>query len=501
MNSEPSLPSALASRRGRLLLLLFCLVALLDSADGAIVNVALPSIRHDLGFTTSTLQWVFSGYVLTYGGFLLLGGRLADLLGRRRLMAVGTALFGAASLIAGLSTTPGMLVAARLAQGLGAALMTPAALSALTTTFSRGTDRLKALGAWGAVNGLGGLAAVVLGGLLAGGPGWRWVFFVNPPICVVIVVAGLLLLRDDRGRAALGRLDLPGAALITAAVSALLFGLIQAPTHSWTSVTTVAALVASAVLLALFVVVEQRQEHPLVPFAIFRVHGLVAADLTQVIAMAGFSAMFFFVTLYVQEVLRYSIVSAGLAYVPAAGAIIVSASVCSRLFARTGTRPLLVAGALLAAAGVLWLSRMPVDGRYATDLLPGFVLMGLGLGAVVVGVQTAGNAGVPPHLAGLAASLITASFQLGSALGLAAFTAVAVSRSGLLRPAGSGQAAAQLGGYRAALLASSASLVVAAVIALRATNTHGETPAGSEHPTPLEAESPVASPRISSPVG
>lgn len=492
--SLPAVPSFLGTSRGRLLLVLLCLVDFLDVADGTIVNIALPSIRSDLGFSVQNLQWVFSGYVLTYGGFLLLGGRLGDLLGRRRLLLAGTALFGLSSVLGGVAVTPGMLIAARLLQGLGAALMTPAALSTLTTSFNTGTDRLKALGVWGAVNGLGGLLAVVLGGLLAGGPGWRWVFFVNPPVCLMILIAGGLLLADDRQRARLRQFDLPGAMLITAAIAALIYGLVQAPTRGWADPITLVSLAAAVVLLAGFVVNERRQAHPLVPFAIFHIKGLVAADGTQVIALAGFSSMFFFVTLYMQTVLGFSVTTAGLAYVPAALAIIVAATVCSKLFARIGTRPLIVAGALIAAAGVLWLSRLPLHGSYLPDLLPGFLLMGLGLGAVVVGVQTAGNAGVPAHLAGLAAALITTSFQLGSALGLAVFSAVATARTAALTTNGAASSTAVTGGYRAALLASAVALVIAAVIALRATNTRGE-PLPADAVPGLEEVDPIGTDR------
>ena len=466
--------SLLSTWLGKATLVLLCLVGFLDAADGSIVNIALPTIGRELHFTNQTLQWVFSAYVLTYGGFLLLGGRLGDLLGRRRLLLVGTVLFGLSSMLCGFATDAGVLVIGRLAQGLGAAFMTPAALSLVTTSFHQGTDRLKALGAWGAVGGLGSLLAIVLGGLLTAGPGWRWVFFVNPIVCVVIAVATFVLLDDDHRRAKVAQFDIPGAVLITGAMSALIYGLVRAPSIGWNAAETIVSLAGAVILFVGFVFNERRHKHPLVPFAVFRIKGLAAADATQIIAVAGFGAMFFFLTLYMQNVLHFGVLQAGLAYLPAGLALAVTATICSRLFARTGTRPLIIAGALIAAAGIFWFTRIPVDGSYPVNLLPGLILVGIGLGSVTVGVTTAGNAGVPPQLAGLAAALITASFQLGNALGLAVFSAFATGTTTTLLRAGATDADALTGGFQRALLASSIALVLAAIIATRATNTKGE---------------------------
>jgi EmrB/QacA subfamily drug resistance transporter len=446
----------------------------LDFADTSIVNVALPSIRHDLHFTIQNLQWVLSGYVLTYGGFLLLGGRAADLLGRRRILVAGTALFALSSVACGLAQTSGTLVAGRLTQGLGAAMMTPAALSILTTTFNHGTDRLKALGAWGAMVGLASAVGVLLGGLLSGGPGWRWVFFVNPPICLLVLLAAFRLVDNDNKRARLANFDIAGSILATAAMSLTIYALVRAPDVGWNTTRTIAELAGAAALLVAFVVNEQRHPNPLVPLSIFRIKGLAAADGTQIIAIAGFFSMFFFITLYMQNVLGFSATKAGVAYVPVAIGVAISAGVCSRLFVRTGTRPIMVGGALLAAGGVYWLSRIPVHGSYLTDLLPGLMIMSVGLGAVFVSVQTAANAGVPPDKAGLAAALINASFQLGAALGLAIFSAIATSRTQHLLARHIAQPDALTSGFRRALLASSLFLCAAAVMALRATNTKGE---------------------------
>jgi EmrB/QacA subfamily drug resistance transporter len=474
MATAPLQPSFLQTRRGKLTLVLLCAVAFLDFVDASIVNIALPSIRRDLGFSVQGLQWVLSGYLLTYGGFLLLGGRAADLLGRRRLLVAGTALFALSSLVAGLATTPGALVGARLAQGLGAAMMTPAALSILTTGFNQGTDRVKALGAWGAVAGLASAVGVFLGGVLSGGPGWRWVFFVNPPVCAIVLLGTFWLVSNDRRPARLARFDTGGAVLATAGMLLLIYALVGAPDVGWHSGRTIAALAGAAAALAVFVVNELHHPNPLVPLSIFRIRGLGAADATQVIAIAGLYSMFFFVTLYMQDVLRYSPVRAGAAYLPVTAGVAISAGICTRLIRRSGSRPIMVAGALISAAGVYWLSRIPVHGSYLTDLLPGLVIMSVGVGAVFLGVQTAANAGVPADKAGLAASLVNASFQLGGALGLAIFSAIATARTGHLLASHADAAVALTSGFRQALLAASIFLVAASVIALRAANSHGE---------------------------
>ena len=474
MRTTPLQPSFLATRRGQLTLALLCGVGFLDFVDTSIVNVALPSIRHDLNFSVQNLQWILSGYLLTYGGFLLLGGRAADLLGRRRILVAGTTLFALASMACGLAPNSGTLIGARLVQGLGAAMMTPAALSILTTTFNQGTDRLKALGAWGALAGLSSGVGVFLGGLLSGGPGWRWVFFVNPPIAALILVATFRLVGDDKKRSRLTHFDSGGAVLATGAMLLAIYALIRAPQVGWNTTRTIAELAGVVVVLIVFVANERRHPNPLVPLSIFRIKGLGPADATQIIAMAGFYSMFFFITLYMQNVLHFSPTRAGAAYLPVTACVAIAAGVCSKLVARSGTRPIMVTGALIAAAGVYWLSRIPVHGSYVTNLLPGLVIMAFGLGAVFVGVQTAANAGVPPDKAGLAASLVNASFQLGAALGLAIFTAIAASRTNHLLANHVGSPAALTSGFRLALLASSLFLVAAALIAMRATNTRGE---------------------------
>jgi EmrB/QacA subfamily drug resistance transporter len=490
MTTAPPQGSFLATRRGKLTLLVLCAVGFLDFVDTSIVNVALPSIRHDLHFSVQNLQWVLSGYLLTYGGFLLLGGRAADLLGRRRILVAGTSLFAVSSVACGLAQNSGTLIGARLVQGLGAAMMTPAALSLLTTSFNEGADRLKALGAWGALAGLSSGVGVFLGGVLSGGPGWRWVFFVNPPIAALILVATFRLVGDDRRRAKLAHFDTGGAILATGPMLLAIYALVRAPEVGWSTPRTIAELAGVVGLLLLFLANERRHANPLVPLSIFRIKGLAAADVTQIIAMAGFYSMFFFVTLYMQNVLHFSPTRAGVAYIPVTVGVAISAGVCSKLFVRTGTRPIIVAGALLAAGGVYWLSRIPVHGSYLADLLPGLMIMSIGLGAVFVGVQTAANAGVPPDKAGLAAALINASFQLGAALGLAIFSAVATSRTNHLLAGHTALPEALTSGFHLALLVSSIFLVAAALIALRATNTRGE-PLSSVEPEAVSEEDPA----------
>jgi EmrB/QacA subfamily drug resistance transporter len=481
MTASPFATSSfLATRKGKLVLAFLCAVAFLDFLDASIVNVALPSIARDLHFSVQSLQWVLSGYIVAYGGFLLLGGRAADLLGRRRVLVAGTTLFGLASLTGGLAQNSGMLVGARLVQGFGAALMSPAALSLLTTTFNYGTDRVKALGAWGAMAGLSSVAGVFLGGVITAGPGWRWVLFVNLPVCALVLVSAFRLIDGERGASFGGRkltfssFDTVGAILGTGGMLLLIFALVRAPDEGWSTARTIGELAGAAVILLAFVANELRHPNPLLPLSIFRIPGLAAADATQVIGMVGFYSTFFFITLYMQNVLGFSPARAGTAYVPVALMVAISAGAGTVLIPRTGTRPLMSVGALVAAGGVYWLSRIPAQGYYWTDLFPGLMIMAFGLGLVFVGVQTAANAGVPPSLAGLAGALINASLQVGAALGLAIFSAVATARTKDLLASHATPAVALSSGFHRALLAASIFLVITSLIALRAANTRGE---------------------------
>jgi EmrB/QacA subfamily drug resistance transporter len=484
-STAPSAGSFLATRRGKVTLALLCLVTFLDVMDGAIVNTALPHIRTHLGFSVQNLQWVVSAYLITYGGFLLLGGRAGDLLGRRRLLVSGTVLFAASSLACGLADTQGLLVGARLAQGLGAAMMSPAALAILTTTF-QGSDRHKALGAWAGISGMATAVGLILGGLLTTDFGWRWVFFVSLPVAALVLFGAFRILKADHGRSVPGGFDALGAVLVTAGMLLLIFTLVKAPDEGWGAGRTIGGLAGSLLLMAAFVLNEQRRAHPLLPLSIFRIKGLAAADATQVIAWAGFFSMFFFVTLYMQNVLGFSPLQSGLSYLPVSVGIGVGSTVATKMFVRTGTRPIIASGALLAAAGILWLSRIPVNGTYLANLVAPLVIMGLGLGLLYAGVQTAANAGVPEDQAGLAAALITASFQLGSALGLAVFSGIATSRTSDLLAAHTPLPDALTAGFQRALFVSALCLVAAGAIALRASNTRGEPAATPENQQSLE---------------
>jgi EmrB/QacA subfamily drug resistance transporter len=405
---------------------------------------------------------------------MLLGGRVADLLGRRRVLVAGTVVIAVSSLLGGLVQDAGLLVAARLGQGVGAALMLPAALSILTTTFREPADRHTALGVWGAIGGLASAIGVLLGGILTEGPGWRWVLFVNPIAAALVIPAAYALLPDDRRRARLSEVDVPGSILVTAGMLVLVFSLVRAPDHGWTSTETVLGLAGAAALLVAFWVNERSVRAPLIPPGFLRTPGVAAASVTGLTAFAGLLAMFFFLTLYMQNVLHYSPLRTGSAYLPLTFGVGVSAGISSKLLAKVGTRPLVVVGAIIGSAGLYLLSRIPADGSYASDLLPGLLVVSLGLGAVFVAVTTAANAGVAAHDAGLAAALLNASQQVGSALGLAIFSAVATARTTDLLKQHEPLGSAATAGFQRALLLGSLFLLAAAVVGLRVRQAHGE---------------------------
>jgi MFS family permease len=379
------------------------------------------------------------------------------------------------SLVGGFAQSAGVLVGARLAQGLGAALTLPTALSILTTKFAEGKDRNAALGAWGGTGGIASAAGVLIGGALTEGPGWRWVMFVNPIACALLLLPVYRLLEGDRARRRLVNFDAVGAVLVTGGMLLLVYGLVRAPIAGWGSARTIGVLAGAAVALAAFVANERRQRAPLAPLSIFRINGLGFSNVTQLVAFAGFLALFFYVTLYMQNVLGYSAVQTGLAYLPLCGIAVISAGITSQLIGRVGTRPVIVLGAVIGAGGLYWLSRIPVAGSYTADLLPGLLLVGLGIAGLFVAVATAANAGVPSDKAGLAAALLNASQWLGGALGLAIFTAVSTSRTNHLVAAGTPVSHALTSGFQRALLIGSIFVLASAVIALRATNTRGET--------------------------
>ena len=476
MSQEVPQQSFLATRRGKLTLALLTAIAFLDFVDASITNIALPSIRRDLGFSDQSLVWVPSGYLLTYGGFMLLGGRAADLLGRRRVLVAGILVIGLSSFVGGLAQSEAVLIGARLAQGLGAAMTLPAALSILTTSFREGSDRNTALGVWGGVAGLASAVGVILGGIFTEGPGWRWVMFVNPVAAALVLGPVFLLVRGERRRMELRGFDARGAVLATAGMLLMIYALVKAPDVGWGTGRTIGELAGALALLGAFVLNELRARNPLAPLSIFRITGLGFSNATQLVAFAGFLALFFFLTLYMQNVLGYSPIQAGAAFLPLCFAVAVAAGVSSQLISRVGTRPLIVGGALVAAGGLYWLSRIPVGGSFVADLLPGMLVLSLGAAAVFVAVTTAANAGVPADKAGLAAALLNSSQQAGGAIGLAILTGIATSRTNDLLAAHAALPDALTGGFQRALLVGSVFLVAAAVLGLRATNTRGEQP-------------------------
>jgi EmrB/QacA subfamily drug resistance transporter len=408
-----------------LALLLLAATQFIVVLDASIVNVALPSIGTELRFSQENLSWVVNAYTLTFGGFLLLGGRLADLLGRRRMFIVGLLLFGLASLAGGLSTSEPQLIAARAIQGMGAAIISPAALSIITTTFAEGAERNRALGVWGAVAGAGGAAGVLLGGLLTEFLGWEWVLLVNVPITLVAAVLAPRLLIESRHPTATS-FDIPGALSVTAGLALLVYGLVNTVDVGWGSGETLAILGAALALLVVFVTIESRSRNPLMPLTIFRLRTLSGANVVGLLVGMSLFSMFFFISLYLQQVLGYEPLKAGLAYLPLSILIILSAGAASQLVTRVGFKPTLVSGMLLISVGLLWFSQVSAPGgTYVGDVLFPSMIVAVGLGLAFVPVTIAAVTGTQPGEAGLASGLINTSQQIGGALGLAIAATVA----------------------------------------------------------------------------
>ena len=410
-------------------LVLLCAAQFLVVLDASIVNVALPSIKEDLGFGQSDLAWVVNAYVLVFGGFLLLGGRLADIVGRRKIFMAGLVVFAVGSLLGGLSSSTGALLAARALQGLGGALFSPAALAIITDLFREGAERNRALSAWGAVAGSGGAAGVLLGGVLTDGLGWEWVFFVNVPVAAVAVAATPMLIGESTAGHRERSFDVAGAVTVTAATTALVYALVDASDAGWTSTQTLLLLAAAVVLFGAFVAIELRAAQPLVPFSFFRNRTAAGSDVVALLVGAALFSMFYFVSLYLQQVLRYEPLEAGLAYLPLAATIIVSAGAASRLVARFGLRPVLGVGLLAVAGGLAWFAQVSADGRYVVDVLPASILTALGLGLAFVPLTIGATTGVAETEGGLASGLLNTAQQVGGALGLAVLVSVADSRS------------------------------------------------------------------------
>jgi len=393
--------------------------------DVAIVNVALPSIKTDLGFSQTNLQWVISAYAILFGGALLLGGRLADLLGRRRLFVGGLALFAVSSLLCGLAWSEGSLIAFRGVQGLGGALLAPAALSLLMTTFAEGRDRNLALGIYGAASGSGAAAGVLLGGLLTSYLSWSWIFFINVPVGVAAIALTPVLLRESRAELDHRHFDFAGAASVTGGLMLLVYAMTRATSDGWGSATTLGLLAGSAALILAFLGIEQRSRYPLLPLRIFRSRNLSAANAAMAIVGGVAFSEFFLLTLYLQDVLHYSAVQTGLAFSGFALSVVVVSNIAQWVTGRFGVRPTLTAGLLVSALSVGLLTRLPVDGSYFWDLFPAFVLGGAGMGLSFVPVTIASLTGVERSDAGVASGLINTSRQIGGAVGLAAVSAIA----------------------------------------------------------------------------
>jgi EmrB/QacA subfamily drug resistance transporter len=448
-------------------LALLCSAFFMVILDVAIVNVALPSIQVDLAFSQRSLQWVVSAYALAFGGLLLLGGPAAALLGWRRVFVAGVAVFALASLLGGLAPSGGLLIAARALQGLGAASMTPAALSILVTTFREGPERNKALGIWGAVGASGGTIGLLLGGVIAETVGWEWIFFLNVPVGAVVVALSPVLLDETRMFGVARRFDLAGAVTVTAALSLLVYAFVDAGSAGWTSLQTIGLAGTSAVLLATFGVIERRSAAPLVPFRIFRLSALLGSNVAGVLFGAAVYGMFFIITLYLQRVLGYSPLKAGFAWLALSMTALVTSVGGAQLVTRVGPRRPLVAGLAIASAGTWLLARVPADASYIRDLLPALAVSGIGVGLAFVTMSIGALEGVEEGDFGLASGLVNATQQIGGALGVAVLSAVALSRSEAVVASHPKlpQTVALTDGFGDALLAATALAAVAALAA------------------------------------
>jgi EmrB/QacA subfamily drug resistance transporter len=456
---------SIGSRAPWVALAVVCTGSLMNVLDTTIVGVALPAIRHDLGFSEVSLAWVVNAYLLAFGGFLLLGGRLSDLFGHRRLFTTGIAVFTLASLACGLAAGQRMLLAARAVQGLGGAVASAAALSLVVSLFPEPAGRAKAMGVFGFVSAGGGSIGVLAGGILTGLGSWHWIFLVNVPIGAAVWVASLRVL-PTAARHGAGRLDVRGAALVTGAVLAGVYGVTTAGQGGWGSSRTIAALTAAVVLAAGFAAAESRAAAPLVPLVLLRRRNLLAASVTGMLWTAGMFAMGFVTTLYLQLVLGYSPLQTGLAFLPTNLLMAaVSMGVSARLVARFGIKPPLVVGLLLAAAGLALLGHAPVGGHFTTDVLPGAVLLGTGAGTALSPLLLAATGAVAPADAGLASGIANTFFMLGGALGLAVLAGIATARTDHLAAAGHAHLAALTGGYHIAYLTAAACTATAAVLA------------------------------------
>jgi EmrB/QacA subfamily drug resistance transporter len=451
-------------------LALVCVAFFMTVLDVSIVNVALPSIGRSLHFSQTGLQWVITAYAITFGGFLLLGGRTADILGRKRIFLVGLVIFSAASLVCGLASSTGVLIAARAVQGFGAAVVSPSTLSIITTTFEEGPERNKALGIWGAMGGSGAAAGVLFGGILTKYLGWEWIFFVNVPVGALVLALTPRIVRESRAPGERHGFDVIGASSVTAGLALLVYAISKAPVDGWGDSTTIGLLIGAAVLIAFFLVWETRVEKPLMPLSIFKIRTLAGANVVGLLLGASIFADFFLLTLYVQNVLHFSALKTGITFLATAGTTVVVAALSQWLTTKIGPRIVMAVGLALNTGGLIWYTQIPVHGSYARDLLGGYLLFGFGLALAFIPVSIAALAGVGPRDAGLASGLLNTSQQVGGAIGVAIASTVAISHATHLLHTGHSQAAALTSGYALAfwvVAGISAAGIVAALALVR----------------------------------
>jgi EmrB/QacA subfamily drug resistance transporter len=479
----------LDSRSRWLALYVLCLGDLMIVLDGTIVNVALPSIRDDLGFSQTSLAWVVNAYLLTFGGFLLLGGRLGDLFGHRRLFLIGISLFTAASLGCGIANSQGLLVTARAVQGVGGAIVSAVALSLLMTLFTEQADRAKAMGFFGFVLSGGGVIGVLAGGILTDVLNWHWIFLVNLPVGVLVYVLSLRLLPTQRGPAASGRVDVAGAITVTASLMLAVYAIVNGNEQGWTSAQTLGLLGAAAALLAIFLAIEARISSPLMPLGLFRNRNVSTANVAGVLMAAGMFSYFFFSALYLQLVLGYSPLEVGLAYLP--GTVIWGAAsllLSDRLVMRFGIKTPLLTGLSLMTLALVLLARTPVDGNWAIDILPATIAVGIGAGIAFNPLLLAAMSGVAPEQAGLASGVVNTAFMMGGAVGLAVLASISSSRADTLLSSGDEQLAALNGGYHVAFLVGALFVVASAAVGGALLRVEAPQPYGGEIGAPAAAE-------------
>jgi EmrB/QacA subfamily drug resistance transporter len=461
-NSEPA-PTA----NRWLILVIACLAQFMVVLDVTVVNVALPSIQRGLHFSSSNLQWVVNAYTLIFGGFLLLGGRVSDLIGRKRLFTIGVALFSLASLLNGLASSPAMLVIGRGLQGLGGALLSPAALSIITTTFTTQQERTRALGVWSAIAAGGGAVGLLLGGVLTELVSWPWIFIVNVPVGAAALALAVRYVPESRIDAQHRAFDLAGAVSVTAGLVVLVYAIVKAQAFGWGSARTVGLIAGALLLLSAFVIIERRSVAPLIRLGVLRVRTLAVADIVLLLVASGMFGMFFFASLYVQEILGYSPLRAGLAFLPVTAGIVIGAGAAQQLIKRVGVRNLAVVGTLLAAAGLVVLTQLPVHGSYAGDLLSGLLPLSIGMGLTFVPITLLATGGVSDDDAGLASGLFNTAQQVGGSLGLAILSTLAAAQtSSVLHGATStaAQLAARVSGYHVAFAVAAAMLAAGGLI-------------------------------------